>query len=354
MQKLKAAVIGVGQMGHNHARIYSQIPQVELVAIADRDIKTALKVSKQYNTKPYSNVLELLRQERPDVVSVAVPTHLHYAVATEVISHGCHLLLEKPITDHEDQAQKIIDQAQKNHVQLMVGHVERFNPAVQALREQLKNKKLGTIYYLEARRSGPGPNKPMHCGVTLDIAVHDLDIFPYITGRRIEYVSAATSKIINKTYEDWMHSTLFLSQGIMATLHCDWLTPNKKRRLSVTGSAGTFVVNYISQDLVFYKDKIGRDGDIKRYSIHHAIKKKEPLLVEIETFIKSIQEKKKSPVTGEDGLAALKAARLILYSAQQNKKIAVPKLQTAIRPVSPAHLTSANTHIKHVTKLPTA
>jgi predicted dehydrogenase len=326
MQRLKAAVIGAGQMGSNHARVYTQMPNINLVAITDQNHKTALKASKQYNTKPYTNSLEMLRQEQPDLVSVAVPTHLHYHVATEVLAHKCHLLLEKPIADREDQARKIIDLAQKNHVQLMIGHVERFNPAVQALRVQLKNKKLGNIYYLEARRSGPGPNKPMRCGVTLDIAVHDLDIFPYITGCRIEQVNAATSKILNKQHEDWMHSMLFLNQGIMATLHCDWLTPIKRRKLAVVGSIGTFVVNYISQSLIFYKDKIGRDGTIKRHSIQHAIKRREPLLIEIETFINSIQKHDPSPVSGEDGLIALKAANSILHSAQQNKKVTVPRL----------------------------
>lgn len=331
MSKVKVAVIGVGQMGNNHARVYSQMPQVDLVAIADSNNEIAVKASKQWNTKSYKTSLDLLRNEKPDIVSLAVPTHLHYRIAKEVISHKCHLLLEKPISDNELDARKIISYAKKNKVHLMIGHIERFNPAIQALQKQLCNKELGKLYYLEALRSGPAPIQFMNCGVTLDIAVHDLDIFQFVTGNIIEYVNATTSKIINEEHEDWMHGTLFFDKNLMATIHCDWLSPIKRRQLSVFGAAGTFMVDYIAQSLVFHKDDVGSDGSIRRTSIQHAIKRREPLVIEIETFIKSILNHKKSPVSGEDGLVALEIANRILFSAKRGKTIAVRQKQSGVR-----------------------
>jgi len=349
MSKLKAAVIGVGQMGKNHARVYSQLPQVDLIAIADKDLNTANKVGKQWNAKPYSDHLELLRNEQPDIVSVAVPTHLHYSMATAVIAHNCPLLLEKPIADDENQAKEIILQAEQKNIQLMIGHIERFNPAVHALRQSLLAGELGQIYYLEAHRAGPSPVKPMKSGVTLDLAVHDIDIIQYITKCNIKRISATASNIKNKHYEDWIHGTLFLSQNIIATIHCDWITPIKRRELSVIGAKGTLTINYLSQDLTFHKDDIRADGGIRRDSVQHAIKKKEPLLVEIESFISIVKENKTPSISGKDGLNALIAAKGILRSAQNRRTVTIPpsyKHQPDPRSLHPKKL--AANHVPHL------
>ncbi|HUW95652.1 MAG TPA: Gfo/Idh/MocA family oxidoreductase, partial [Anaerolineae bacterium] len=142
---IKAAVIGVGSMGMNHARIYDALEGVVLVGVCDAHSEQANRVASRYRTRPYSDHVALLDEERPDLVSIVVPTGLHHEVALDVIDRGLHLLVEKPIADTVTNAQEIIERAQARGVQLMVGHVERFNPAVSELKRRLEDGHLGKM-----------------------------------------------------------------------------------------------------------------------------------------------------------------------------------------------------------------
>lgn len=331
----KAAVIGVGQMGKNHARIYSELPGVELVAIADANQQIAQQISLQYNTKAYQNSEDLLKNEQPDIVSIAVPTTLHHTVAAQAIGHSCHVLIEKPITSNEAKAQDLIDRAKSAGVKLMIGHLERFNPAIRELRKRLLRNELGQIYYLETHRLGPPPAQQISTGVTLDIAVHDLDLIQFVTGRNIEQINASVRHFQHNEHEDWMHSTLTTNGNITASVNCSWLSPVKVRELSVVGAKGLFHVNLLTQDLSHSEVRMQpqqgwemlsvlqghAEGQLTKFSLD----KQEPLRAEIESFIDSIRENTKTPIPGEDGLNIIRIANAILRSAAEETTVTLIK-----------------------------
>src|SRR4030067_289805 len=158
-RKLKTAVIGVGSMGRHHARNYSQMREVELVGVSDTDGTVGQKTAREFKTRFYKNYLEMLETENPHLVSLAAPTRLHHPIALDVIRRKIHLLIEKPITFNIDKAEEVIDEAKRHKIKLTVGHLERFNPAVIALKKLIRQGRLGTIISIMARRAGTIPNR---------------------------------------------------------------------------------------------------------------------------------------------------------------------------------------------------
>jgi len=173
---LKVAVIGVGSMGKNHARIYWELPEVTLVGVSDPAEETAKSIASKYGTNAYTDYLNMLDVEKPDAVTISVPTVLHKDIALEVIDRRISLLIEKPIAYTIDEAEEIIKAAELAGVKLMIGHIERFNSAIIALKQKIKNKELGRIFQIDAHRQGPFPSRIGDVGVVIDLAVHDLDI----------------------------------------------------------------------------------------------------------------------------------------------------------------------------------
>lgn len=182
MKELKAAVIGVGSMGQNHARVYSEISQTQLVGVADASEETAQRVGTQYSVPAYTDYHELLAQEEPDVVTIAVPTTLHKKVAETTMEAGAHVLVEKPITATIDEGEALIERANALNRQLMIGHIVRFNPAIQDLKRRLDDGQLGRIFQIVCRRTGPFPARVRDVGVVVDLAPHDLDVMRFISG----------------------------------------------------------------------------------------------------------------------------------------------------------------------------
>src|SRR5512135_2518903 len=187
---MKLAVIGVGAMGRNHARVYGEMGGVELVGVADANGQAAAAVARRVGCPAYEDYRAMLDQERPAAVSVAVPTVEHLAVALEVIGRGIHLLIEKPIAFRVEEGLKIIEAAERAQLCLMIGHIERFNPAVIALKEHLAKGELGRVFQVDAHREGPFPARVQDVGVVIDLAVHDLDVMRYITGAEVVRVYA--------------------------------------------------------------------------------------------------------------------------------------------------------------------
>lgn len=320
---MKVAVIGVGSMGQNHARIYSTLDTVELVAVADANLKTAELVAKRYNCKAYDNYINLLHNEEIDALSIAVPTNLHREVALEVLNKKKHVLLEKPIATSEQEAMEIINCAQKNNVKLMIGHIERFNSAIIEMKKRLGE--LGEIYKIDVQRIGPFPPRITDVGVIIDLSVHDLDIISYLINLYPTKIYAETQKKLHPLHEDSVIALLKYGNEIIATLNVNYLSPTKIRQLQIFGKRGMFQVNYLDQDLYFYEN-LGYssdnwssviEGDIKKINIH----KKEPLLAEIESFCECIKNNTPPPVSGEEGLNALKFAHQLIKSAHEKKII---------------------------------
>lgn len=320
---IKVAVIGAGAMGRNHVRVYYELPGVQLVGVSDVDEAGAAAATRLYATRTYTDYRQMLEETQPDAVTIAVPTEHHLEVALDVISRGVHLLIEKPIASTVDEGQQIIDAAAQANVHLQIGHIERFNPAVIALRQQLAENALGKVYQIDARRQGPFPGRIKDVGVVVDLAVHDIDVIRYITGAEITRVYAETAQRIHETREDMVTGLLRLDNGAVGTLTINWLTPTKIRELYVTGERGMFRVDYLTQDLYFFENAAAPVGDWPFLNlrgvnegrmIRHVVAKKEPLRAELESFLAAIKGESPVPVTGQDGLKSLTLAQALVQS----------------------------------------
>jgi len=328
---IKVAIIGVGAMGRNHARVYSEIPGTEIVGVADINMQAAADVSRRYGGRAYADYLRMLDEQKPEALSIVVPTADHHGVALQVIRRGIHLLVEKPLAFTLQEGQEIIKAAESNGVKLMVGHIERFNPAVIALREHLSSGELGRVFQIDAHRQGPFPARVRDVGVVIDLAVHDLDIMRYVTGSEIVRVYAETQRRIHTEREDLLSGMVRFADDTVGTLTTNWLTPTKIREVYVTGERGMFRVDYLTQDLYFYENAVANGGDwatiqvLRGVSegpmIRYAIAKKEPLRSELESFLAAVQEKASVTVTGLDGLKAIELAQALVTSGLDHRVV---------------------------------
>lgn len=322
--KVKSAVIGVGSMGVNHARVNWELPDVDLVAVADFDNEKAQSVAQKYNTQAFSDYRQMLDQTQPDLVTLAVPTVYHHPIALDIIERGIPLLIEKPIAFSLEEGQEIIDAAKEKNVKLMIGHIERFNPAIIAMKELILGDEIGRIFQMDAHRQGPFPARIGDVGVVIDLAVHDLDIMRFVSQSEVVRVYAETEKHIHSKYEDLLTGLVRLTDGSVGTLVINWLTPTKIREFIVTGERGLFRCDYLTQDLYFYENPISHGSEWENLRvlrgvregkmIRHMVAKKEPLRAEQEAFISSVVNDKVVPVTGEDGLKALELAQALIHS----------------------------------------
>lgn len=310
-------------MGQNHARVYSANEDCTLVAISDPNPEQLEKVAKRYGVKGYLDYKEMLQSDDIDAVSISVPTSLHKEVAVHALNEKKHVLLEKPIASNEEEAMEIIDCAKSNGVKLMIGHIERFNPAVIELKKRLAD--LGEIYKIDVQRIGPFPGRITDVGVIIDLSVHDIDIIHFLINSHPTRIYAETQQKLHPNHEDSVTALMRYGNEIKATLNINYLSPTKVRELQVFGKKGMFKVNYLNQDLFFYENSsfasnqwIGvSEGDMKKISIN----KKEPLQVEIESFISCILENTEPSVSGQHGLEVLKIANLLATSANEKKII---------------------------------
>jgi len=291
---IKVGVVGVGMMGQQHARLYSELG-CELVGVADLDMIRAEEIGKMYGTRFYSDYTALIPQV--DAVSVAVPTTLHRQVATDFIKQGVHCLVEKPIASNLKEADEVIRAVRDSHVKLMVGHVERFNPAVQRLKQIIDEGVLGRLMIISTRRVGPFVVRIRDVGVIIDSATHDIDIARYLTGKEPVGVFCKAGKFKHQK-ED--HAILILDFGdTAACIEVNWFSPHKVRSLVATGSEGTAYLDYIEQELVIH-NSLGTE--IVR------LEKTEPLKLELEHFLRCIENDEKPLIDGYEGLQVLKIA----------------------------------------------
>lgn len=329
---LKAAVIGVGAMGMHHARLYNELDGVELVAVSDVDPAKAEAIGRRFRVPSYTDYQAMLDEKRPALVTVAVPTSLHHGVALAAIARGIHVLVEKPIASTVVQAEEMIAQAHAHGVQLAVGHIERFNPAVIELKKRLDRGELGPLFMIQARRMGPFPDRIQDMGVVIDLAAHDIDVMFYLLGSPVERVYAETMRQVHTALEDLLSGLVRFQNGVLGVLDINRLTPTKIRELTVTGQKGMFLVNYLTQDLFFYEntryERVPAAGNWENLGILKgvgegnmvklAIPRKEPLRAELEAFLQAVQGNPAASVSGEDGLRVLRLALELVKSGEEH------------------------------------
>ncbi|NYZ75457.1 Gfo/Idh/MocA family oxidoreductase [Candidatus Micrarchaeota archaeon] len=326
---MNVMVVGAGMMGFNHVRNFSSFNNVKHVIVVDSSEEALKKVSSLGHcgtVSAYKTIEEALKNENVDAATIIVPTNSHYKVASSIIAKGIPTLVEKPITETIEDGKKLITEAKDCGVMLMVGHIERFNPAVQALKKNIHH--LGVPFYASVHRFGVPTERDVGPAF-IDQAVHDIDILTFLVGKYPSEVSAVEARIADKKSND-LCSAIFEFGSFTATVEANRVTPIKSRELVILGTAGAAKLDYISQDLTIMRAdhvttkystfdeivlRVGRGTEIKPYFV-----KDEPLKLELMHFLDCVKNKKEPLTTGMDGLHALAAAVAGMKAAKSGKR----------------------------------
>ena len=303
-RRLRAGVIGVGVMGSNHARVFAELPGVEFLGVADPDRIQAHSVAQALGCAEFPDFAALL-----EAVSIAAPTEVHQEIALTCIARGVHVLVEKPIASTIEEGRAIVAAARRAGVTLMVGHVERFNPAVQAIKDALRDE---DILSIAITRVGPFPPRMSNVGVVIDLAVHDIDLIRWFTDSEIVEVQPQLSSAVAER-EDIALLQFRTASGVLAHINTNWLTPFKARDVQVATRRKYVMADLLTRQVT---ECFGFQPD-GAYSMRHLpVGHAEPLRAEIAAFLAAVRSGTTPAVTGEEGVASLEIAMRCLRPAQ--------------------------------------
>lgn len=320
MAELRVGLLGVGQMGRHHARVLRELPGVELVGIADpggdpHGVAGSLEVLPDIDALIAAGI---------DMAVVAVPTAFHEAAALKLADAGVHTLVEKPIAHSVEAGRRMVDAFAAKNLVGAVGHIERFNPALQELRRRIEAGDLGEVYQIATRRQGPFPSRIADVGVAKDLGSHDVDLTAWVAQSPHKTIFAQTMLKSGRAHEDMILASGRLENGVIVNHVVNWLSPMKERITIVTGERGAYVADTNSSDLTFYANgtipteweymsafRGVSEGDVTRF----AIAKREPLRVEHEAFRDAVLGLRTDVVTMEEGLRTLAVVEGIIESA---------------------------------------
>jgi predicted dehydrogenase len=297
---LRVGVVGVGVMGSNHARVLAGLAGIELVGVADPD-RAQRDLLNRALGRPAVGDVEALLKLGVDAVTIAAPTHLHHEIALTCIARGVHVMVEKPIASSVDEGRDIIAAARRAGVTLMVGHVERFNPAVQTIKEAIRGE---DILSVAITRVGPFPPRMSNVGVVIDLAVHDIDLIRWFTDSEIVEVQPQLSNAMAER-EDIALLQFRTASGVLAHINTNWLTPFKARNVTVA-TRGKYIMGDLLTRQVTECFGFQPDG---AYSMRHlSVGYEEPLRAELLAFLDAVRENERPAVTGEEAVASLEIA----------------------------------------------
>jgi predicted dehydrogenase len=323
-------------MGAFHVRNYAQIDCAQLVAVAEPSEETRRRATAGTDVVEFSDWRELIEfgADELDAVSIACPSEYHAEVALEALAADLHVLVEKPIATTLPDALRMRGAAMENDRKLMVGHVERFNPAVAKLRELVADGRLGNVYRAHTTRVGPLPTRIQDTGVAIDLATHDLDVMQHVLDRQIGEIYADGGRFQHGSQEDLL--TCMVRFGPQDTgdtlglLDVNWLTPEKKREIALIGENGLLRASYITQDVWFVESPSAPlhwdglsmlRGDGEGAAVRFSLAKAEPLRAELEAFCRCILDDTPEPVSAHDGVKALAAALAMRESAAVRRPV---------------------------------
>ncbi len=335
MEKLKIAVIGTGHLGKEHARIYSEMPEVNLVGVVDTNKDTGEAVAQRCKTKYYSSFEEILN--KVDVASVVVPTKSHYEVTKALLNNGIHALVEKPMTGTVSEAEDLIRLSQQNSVILQPGYIERFNPALEAI------KKLDvSLKFIECHRLSPFTFRSADIGVVLDLMIHDIDIILYLSKSKVKRIDAVGVNVIADK-EDIANARIQFENGCVANITASRVSFEPMRRIRLFSENSYISLDYQKQEALIYRKSpkltlksidteskgVSNITDLKNFSFGDMLKieqikmnNQEPLKKELESFIDCIKNGKQPVVSGEEGIKAIKTAAVIRDEINKSLKLA--------------------------------
>jgi UDP-N-acetylglucosamine 3-dehydrogenase len=331
---LNVGVIGVGSMGQNHVRVYSEI--ANLIGIADDDSASGNKIADRFNTKYYSDYLELLKVPELDAVSIATPSSTHLEVSLAAIEAGKHILVEKPLSLTIEDAQKIAETAKEQGLTLAVGHIERHNPIVEVTKKVLETNQFGKLISVSSRRVSSFPARIRDAGVIMDMGIHDIDVIRYLVDEKVTSVFCLAGSTGTTTAKEGMedHANILLDfqDEVSGFVEINWLTPMKVRKVMLTCSKNFVVMDYMDQALEvssssFMEFDIGNLYHLpQKYDIKMInVKQEEPLKNELRDFLSAVETKSIPKVSGEDAMETLKIAQAAVDSYKQKKKIELYK-----------------------------
>ena len=327
--KIKVAVLGVGSLGQNHARIYSDLYQqgaVELIGVFDTNPEQAKTVAAKHNTQALDSVEAAAAA---DALSVVTPTITHHRLAKPLLEQGKHLLIEKPMTDNVDEAAELVRLAKRHDCVLQVGHIERFNPVYAYLQKAAQSPR-----FIESHRLSPYPARSMDIGVVLDLMIHDLDIVLSFVSSPVEHVDAAGVRVLSSS-EDIANARLRFANGCVANLTVSRVSPEQLRKIRVFsgGDEPSYVsLDYREQKGYYYR--LAKEGEQESSFLKKLltakdstivsqfggkrvvrepvpIQQEEPLKVELESFVNCVEKKQAPVVTGESAKQAIELALAI-------------------------------------------
>lgn len=328
MADLRAGLIGLGMMGRHHARVLGSLPGVDLVAVAD----PGGDVHGVAGGRPVEATIEALIGHGLDYCMVAVPTVYHEQIGLALAEAGVHAMIEKPLAQDTESSQRLVSAFAAAGLVGAVGHIERYNPALQQARSRIEQGDLGEVYQVVTRRQGPFPARIADVGVVKDLGTHDIDLTAWVTQQSFVSVAARTAYRSGREHEDMVAVVGQLSGGTITNHLVNWLSPLKERVTIITGEKGALVADTLTADLTFFAngqvqttwDDIANfrgvsEGDVVRY----AINKPEPLRVEHEQFRDAVLGKDADIVTLEQGLATVRVAEACIESAKTSQTIAL-------------------------------
>lgn len=305
---VKTGIIGLGRMGRYHLNLHDEMPESDLQMICDPSEDVRKAVSQHYKYEITDDFHKML--DKVDAITIAAPTKYHYEIAKECLLAGKHLLVEKPITTNLEQATELFEIAKKNNLVLNIGHVERFNGAVQELREVVRDP-----YLVESRRVGPYNPNFKNDSIVLDLMIHDIDIILNMVNRDITALSATGSCILSPT-PDLATATIQFEGGCVANILVSRVTHKKDRAMGVSQNGAYIYLDYTTQDINIYREmkenkEIGKQE--MKYKSEYAfekvvIYKDNPLKMEIKHFLNCVQGLSERNVTVDHELRSLKVA----------------------------------------------
>jgi predicted dehydrogenase len=321
-------VVGGGMMGALHVRGLLMREDVRSLVLVEPDRDRRAMLERQYGSiRAYDQLDAALAAEMISFAVVAVPVGFAASTTANLLRRGIPVLVEKPVATTAGDAQQLAELAHSEGTLLSVGYIERFNPAVQALRSELDSNSAGEIYHVHARRLSPFPYRQGMAGVVLDVATHDLDVLRFITQSDATRVYAEADARQGGGGPDLLSASLRYASGVTGLIEASWLSPTKVRRLTVTTDRGMYDVDYLTQDLWLYEHPRGDPqwealgvmrGANEGRTIRFALDRKEPLAVEHASFIRAVREGGPAPIPVEDAVATLQAAEAILRAAHEH------------------------------------
>jgi len=302
MERFRVGIIGVGYLGMQHARILSYL-EAELKGVADIDFKRAMQIGNRHGVNYYKNFEEML--DEIDAAIVATPTSEHYSITMKLLQEGKAVLVEKPIAETVDQAEEMVAEAEKKGVILQVGHLERFNPAVEALENLITEPK-----FIEVQRLGSFSARSLDIDVVLDLMIHDLDIILSLINDQVKSIRSSGIHVLSDKI-DIANARLEFESGCVANLTASRVHQGKVRKLRIFEPTSYYSVDYIDQEVKVFPLN-GSQADVKTLRI----KKEEPLKKELQNFFRCLKDGRRRKVNGQEGLQALHLAYRVLQETE--------------------------------------